>query len=233
MPFLAGYHAVHEALRSRPHEVVRVLVGPRAARKRRSSIAELCERRGVALENVDNAALDRLGVPNHQGFASEVKARTEAPRRSDDELVVLVEDVQDPRNLGALLRVCEGAGVGSVLIRDRGSAPLGPTVAKTSSGALEWLDVERVTNSAQAIERLKKEGYWVYGASSDGVPPWELELTGKVALCIGGEEGGLRARTRGLCDALVGLPMRGRVESLNLATAAAALLYEAVRQRES
>jgi 23S rRNA (guanosine2251-2'-O)-methyltransferase len=233
MPFLVGYHSVHEALRSRPHEVVRVLVGPRAARKRRASIAELCERRGVAFENVENAALDRLGVHNHQGFASEVRARTEAPRHSDSELVVLVEDVQDPRNLGALLRVCEGVGVSSVLIRDRGSAPLGPTVAKTSSGALEWLNVERITNSAQAIERLKKEGYWVYGASSDGVPPWELDLTGKVALCIGGEKSGLRARTRELCDALVHLPMRGKVESLNLATAAAALLYEAVRQRES
>ena len=152
---------------------------------------------------------------------------------ADPGLVVLVEDVQDPRNLGALLRVCEGAGVGRVLIRDRGSAPLSPAVVKTSAGAAEWLAVERITNSAQAIQRLKAEGSWVYAVAAGGEPPWEVDLTGQVALCFGGEEKGLRRRTRELCDRTLGLPMRGRVESLNLATAAAAILYEAVRQRLS
>ncbi|HEX5757896.1 MAG TPA: RNA methyltransferase [Thermoanaerobaculia bacterium] len=144
---------------------------------------------------------------------------------------MLVEDVQDPRNLGALLRVCEGAGVGRVLVRDRGSAPLTPAVVKTAAGAAEWLAVERIVNPAQSLEALKAEGFWVYGAAQGGEAPWNVDLTGKVVLCLGGEERGLRARTRGLCDRLVGLPMRGRLESLNLATAAAALLYEAVRQR--
>ena len=151
----------------------------------------------------------------------------------DAELLVLVEDVQDPRNLGALIRVCEGAGVGKLLVRDRGSSPLSALAARTSAGASEWLDVERVVNSARTIDELKKQGFWVYGAAAEGVPPWELDLSGPVLLCLGGEEKGLRALTRDRCDALVGLPMRGRVESLNLSTAASALLYEAVRQRTS
>jgi 23S rRNA (guanosine2251-2'-O)-methyltransferase len=129
------------------------------------------------------------------------------------------------------LRVCEGAGVGRVLVRDRGSAPLSPTVAKTSAGASEWLDVERITNSGTEIERLKEAGFWVYGTDPAGDPPWQVDLAGKVVLCFGGEEKGLRERTRRLCDRTIGLPMRGRVGSLNIATATAAILYEAVRQR--
>ncbi len=138
--------------------------------------------------------------------------------------------------------MCEGAGVGKVVIRDRGSAPLSAASVKTSAGAAEWLDIERVTNSASTIESLKKDGYWVYGAAGaagpegaegSGTAPWEVDLKGKIVLCLGGEEKGLRARTRKECDGLLGLPMQGRVESLNVATAAAALLYEALRQRQS
>jgi 23S rRNA (guanosine2251-2'-O)-methyltransferase len=227
---VAGFHPVREALRHRPHEVVRVLIGERRGGPRRREIEELCQRHGIEPRPVGRAELDRLGVV-HNGFAAEVRAAP-AGRGGDSELVVLLEDVQDPRNLGALLRVCEGAGVGRVLIRDRGSAPLSEVAVRASAGAAEWVAVERITNTAQALERLKAEGFWVYGAAAGGVPPWQLELTGKVAICLGGEEKGLRVRTRSLCDALVGLPMRGRVESLNIATAASALLYDAVRQRQ-
>lgn len=166
-------------------------------------------------------------------MAELVEAAPAAAASGDPDLVILVEDVQDPRNLGALLRVCEATGVGRVLIRDRGAVPLTATVAKTSAGAAEWLDVERVTNSAQLIEGLKADGYWVYGAVEGGERPWDVDLTGKVLLCFGGEESGLRDRTRKLCDRRLGLPMKGRVASLNLATAAAAVLYEAIRQRDA
>jgi 23S rRNA (guanosine2251-2'-O)-methyltransferase len=167
-------------------------------------------------------------------MAAEVRAAAAPATRqtaADSGLVVLLEDVQDPRNLGALLRVCEGAGAGRVLIRDRGSAPVSPTVVKTSAGAAEWLSIERITNTAQALSQLKDAGFWVYGTDAGGVPPWAVDLTGKVVLCFGGEEKGLRARTRQICDGMIGLPMRGRVGSLNIATAAAAVLYDAVRQR--
>src|SRR6185312_1475930 len=149
--FLYGYHPVREALRHRPHEVVRVLVSAARTGRRREEIAEACERHRVPFEVVPE---------------------------------------------GALLRVCEGAGVGRVLIRDRGSAPVTPTVTKTSAGATEWLAVERITNSGLELDRLKKAGYWVYGTDAGGEPPWEVDLTGPVVICLGGEEKGLRARTR-------------------------------------
>jgi 23S rRNA (guanosine2251-2'-O)-methyltransferase len=104
-------------------------------------------------------------------------------------------------------------------------------VAKTSAGASEWLEIERITNTAAEVERLKEQGYWVYGTDADGEPPWDIDLTGKVLILLGGEEKGLRARTRQICDRMIGLPMRGRVGSLNISTATAAILYEAVRQR--
>jgi 23S rRNA (guanosine2251-2'-O)-methyltransferase len=261
MAFVHGFHPVREALRHRPHQVRRVLVARRESGPRVGELAELCARHGVRVEPVDWHALRRLVPEARQGFAAEVVAVADmgggaeraaagdehareghardgedGPGRrgasqGDRQLIVLLEDVQDPRNLGALLRVCEGAGVGRVLIRDRGSAPVTPTVVQASAGATEWLDLERITNTAQELARLKEEGFWIYGAAEGGVAPWEIDLTGPVAVCFGGEGDGLRRLTRERCDALVGLPMRGRVESLNVATAAAALLYEAVRQR--
>ena len=232
--FLYGYHPVREALRHRPQEIVRVLVSASRTGRRREEIEEACRRHRVPFEVVPEKALSQIAGPAHNGMAAEAReTRAEPQAAGDPDFVVLLEDVQDPRNLGALLRVCEGAGVGRVLIRDRGSAPVTPTVAKTSAGASEWLAVERVTNSATEIERLKAEGFWVYGTDPDGEPPWEIDLKGKVALLFGGEEKGLRARTRQICDRMIGLPMRGRVGSLNIATSAAAVLYEAVRQRSS
>ncbi len=174
---------------------------------------------------------DTARGPDAARAAAEEPGMPEPGRAADPDLVVLLEDVQDPRNLGAVLRVCEGAGVGQVLIRDRGSAPITPAVDNTAAGASEWLSIERITNSGATLETLKKAGFWAYGSDPGGQAPWQLDLTGKVVLCFGGEEKGLRVRTRSLCDATIGLPMRGRLASLNIATAAAAILYEALRQR--
>lgn len=228
-----GYHPVHEALRRRPQEVVCVLIGRRRRGRRRDEIQDLCRRHQVRIEVVGERELSDLARGVHNGFVAELVATgsDEGLPQRDLDLVVLLEDVQDPRNLGAILRVCEGAGVGRVLIRDRGSAPLSPTVVKAAAGATEWLDIERVVNSASTIEGLKKEGFWVYGTDAQGRPPWDIDLSGKIVLCLGGESKGLRPRTRGICDELIGLPMRGSVESLNVSAATAAVIYEAVRQR--
>ena len=229
-----GFHPVREALRHRPHELERVLIGDRRQGKRRREIEDLSRRHRLEVRLTPEAELSRLVDGVHNGFAAELRPQTAtSPGESDPQFVVLLEDVQDPRNLGALLRVCEGAGVGRVLIRDRGTAPVSPAVVKTSVGATEWLEIERITNTATEVARLKKEGVWVYGADSQGDPAWEADLTGPIVLCFGGEEKGLRARTRKVCDRLLGLPMRGRIESLNVSAAAAALVYEAVRQRSS
>ena len=232
--FLYGYHPVREALRHRPHEVARVLVS--AARAGHGARRSRRPAGGTGYRSRWCRSGRSRSSPGRPTTAWRPRCGPGRRRRVardwvDPGLVALLEDVQDPRNLGALLRVCEGAGAGRVLIRDRGSAPVSPTVAKTSAGATEWLEIERITNTANEIERLKAAGFWVYGTDPEGDPPWEVDLSGKVALCFGGEEKGLRARTRQLCDRMIGLPMRGRVGSLNIATSAAAVLYEAVRQR--
>lgn len=237
MAQLYGFHPVREALRHRPREVTGVWLGRSRRDRREQEIEELCERHQVPCAAMPPALLTTLAQVVHNGFVADLQlSRTgeERPRAAgaDPELVVLVEDVQDPRNLGALLRVCEGVGAGKVLIRDRGSAKLTPTVAKTSAGASEWLSIERITNTARTLKDLKEDGFWVYGIAGGGDPVWRADLTGKVVLCFGGEEKGLRSLTRQRCDRLLGLPMKGRVESLNLATAVSAVLYEAVRQRE-
>lgn len=163
-----GFHPVREALRHRPHEVREVWIGERRSGGRAREIEELGRRHGVAVRRIPER---ELGAPEavHNGFAALVAFPATAGKAgtsADAGLVVLLEDVQDPRNLGALLRVCEGAGVGRVLIRDRGSAPISETAVKASAGAAEWLAVERVTNSARAIEDLKRDGYWVYGLAA-------------------------------------------------------------------
>jgi 23S rRNA (guanosine2251-2'-O)-methyltransferase len=231
---VVGFHPARELLRHRPHQARTLLVGARRGGPRRDELVALATRHAIDVRIVPEAELDSLGSAQHNGFAVEVSGAagpTEVASGGDPELVVLIEDVQDPRNLGALLRVCEGAGVGRVLVRDRGSAPLNPAAVKASAGAVEWLPIERVTNSAQEIERLRGAGFWIYGADADGDLPWSVDLSGKLVLCLGGEHRGLRRLTRDSCDGLLGLPMRGRIGSLNVATAAAALLYEAVRQR--
>jgi 23S rRNA (guanosine2251-2'-O)-methyltransferase len=226
-----GFHPVREALRSDAVRVRRVLVDRKKSGSRRREIEELCRGAGVRLEAVDDSTLTLFAAGVHNGFAAEVEAGEATAGGGDGSLVVLAEDVQDPRNLGALLRVCEGAGVGRVLLREHGSAPLSEAAVKASAGAASWIEVERIGSLAQALANLKDDGFWVYGLAMEGEPPWRFDLTGKVAICVGGEEDGLRRLTRERCDGLIGLPMRGRVESLNLATAAAAVLYEALRQR--
>ncbi|HNZ96021.1 MAG TPA: RNA methyltransferase [Thermoanaerobaculia bacterium] len=231
---LFGFHPVREALRHRPHEVAEVLLAAGRGGHRAGEIESLCARHGVPVRRVAAAVLRELaagGVDN--GFAANLRgdAIAGAAAGSDPGLQVLVEDVQDPRNLGALLRVCEGAGVRKVWIRDRGSAPLSAVAVKAAAGASEWLSIERVTNSARAIADAKAAGFWVYGLAVGGQLPWETDLGGPLLICLGGEADGLRQLTRRSCDGLLGLPMRGRVGSLNVATAAAAVLYEAVRQR--
>lgn len=229
---IVGFHPVREALRRDVSRVRRVLVDHRKSGARRAEVESLCREGGVKLEAVEEGALTRFAPGVHNGFAAELeRAAEQGWSGGDADFVLLAEDVQDPRNLGALLRVCEGAGVGRVLVREHGSAPLSEAAVKASAGAASWVEIERIGSSAQTLAALKDDGFWVYGLAMDGQPPWRFDLTGKIAICVGGEEDGLRRLTRERCDGLIGLPMRGRVESLNLATAAAAVLYEAVRQR--
>ncbi|HVY97830.1 MAG TPA: 23S rRNA (guanosine(2251)-2'-O)-methyltransferase RlmB [Solirubrobacterales bacterium] len=180
--------------------------------------------------------LERLcGSPDHQGVVAEVEpypyAGAEELLRSQG-LIVALDQVQDPRNLGAVCRSAEFAGANGVVIPDRRAAEVTPVVCKTSAGAVEHLAVARVRNLADWLAEAKDAGFWIWGADAAAEQaPWDTDLTGPTVLVMGGEGKGLRPRVAAACDGLVALPRRGLLDSLNVAAAAAALLFEALRQR--
>jgi 23S rRNA (guanosine2251-2'-O)-methyltransferase len=181
--------------------------------------------------------LERLcGSPDHQGVVAEVApypyvdaAELLAP---EDALVVALDQVQDPQNFGAICRSAEGAGASGVVFPGHGSVEVTPAVCRASAGAVEHLAVARVRNLADFLEQAKREGAWIYGTEAGAeIPHWQPDYRGKVVIVLGSEGRGLRPRVRATCDQLVALPLHGRLESLNVAATAAALLYEIVRQR--
>jgi 23S rRNA (guanosine2251-2'-O)-methyltransferase len=183
------------------------------------------------------AELERLcGSPDHQGVIAEVDpypyADPEAMLRVPDALIVALDQVQDPRNLGAVCRSAESAGAAGMVIPERRAAMVTPVACKTSAGAVEHLEIAHVRNLADWLAAAKEAGFWIWGADADGrQSPWDVDLTGPTVLVLGGEGRGLRPRVASSCDGLVALPRRGQIESLNVSAAATALLFESVRQR--
>jgi 23S rRNA (guanosine2251-2'-O)-methyltransferase len=178
----------------------------------------------------------QCGSPDHQGVVAEVDpypyADAAALLRSEGELLIVLDQVQDPRNLGAVCRSAEAAGAAAVVIPERRSAEVTAVVCKASAGAVEHLAVARVRNLADWLAEAKRAGYWIWGADAQAEnTPWDVDLSGQTVLVMGGEGKGLRPRVADACDGLIALPQRGRVGSLNVSAAAAALLFEAVRQR--
>jgi 23S rRNA (guanosine2251-2'-O)-methyltransferase len=241
--FIAGRNSVLEALKSgRPVNKVLVAKGERQGSLR--EIVGQAKTRGLIVQEVDAAKLtDLTGGLRHQGVVAMVPpvayAEVEdilAKARSLGEppFIVLLDELEDPHNLGAILRTCDAAGAHGVLIPKRRSAPLSAVVAKTSAGAVEYVPVARIGNVVQAIEALKKEGLWVVGADMDGDRPYyEADLKGPVLVVVGGEGRGLSRLAKEACDFLVRIPMKGQITSLNASVACSLLLYEVYRQRES
>ena len=181
--------------------------------------------------------LERLcGSPDHQGVVAEVDPYPYADPAgllaAPDALVVALDQVQDPHNLGAVCRSAEAVGAAGLVIPSRRSAAVTAAVAKASAGAVEHLPVARVTNLADWLTQAKDLGAWVYGAEVSAAAPYaQADLSGKVVLVLGGEQRGLRRRVSETCDLLISIPVRGRIGSLNVSAAAAVLLFEAARQR--
>ena len=186
--------------------------------------------------DTDAAELTRLaGSPDHQGVVAEVDpypyADADALLEQPDALIVALDRIQDPQNLGAMARSAEAAGANGLVIPSRRSASVTPAAAKASAGAVEHLRIAR-TNLAEFLSRAKDADAWVYGAEANAEAPYtQVDLTGKLVLVLGSEGTGLRRLVAERCDALISIPVRGRVASLNVSAAAAALLFEAVRQR--
>jgi len=240
---LYGRHPVLEALRSGARRVDEILI-EREAEGRGADLVALARQAGIRCAHVPRATLTVLaGTPHHQGVVARVAARAYAeledllavPRaKGQPALFLLLDQVQDPGNLGNLLRTAEALGVHGVMLLRHQAVGLTGHAVRAAAGALEYLPVARVGNLVQAIEILQKEGCWVVGASAtpgDLPPPWRIDLRGPCALVLGSEGRGLRPLVARRCDALARIPLAGRIGSLNVAAAGAALLYEVVRQR--
>jgi 23S rRNA (guanosine2251-2'-O)-methyltransferase len=216
-----GRNPVREALRGQ-RAVHRVWATPAASRH---------EPWLLDAERASDEQLAELcGSPDHQGVCAEVDPYRYADAGSlleaDDALVVALDEVQDPRNLGAVCRVAECVGAAGVVIGERRSAQVTPVVCKASAGAVEHLPVARVRNLADHLADAKAAGAWVYGASAaDAVPYSRPDYSGRAVIVFGSEGKGLRPRVRAACDELIALPMRGRLDSLNVSAAASAVLY--------
>jgi 23S rRNA (guanosine2251-2'-O)-methyltransferase len=235
-----GIHAVEEALsaRQRGFDYVAVASGRGDARIRR--IEQLCRAAGVPVRTMPRDQLSRLArVANHQGVVA-VTAEKQyddvedllARKRGQYAFVLLLDGIEDPHNLGAIIRTAEGAGADGVILPERRAAGVTATVAKASAGASEYLPIARVTNAARALEDLKQRNLWTIGLDERGDKLYDqLDYKMDCALVLGAEGHGLHEQIRKKCDFLVKIPMLGKVPSLNVSVAAAVVMYEIARQR--
>ena len=238
---LVGRNAVTEALKSgRGINKLWIASGDREGSV--SEIAALAKERGIVMQYVERAKIESVaGGHRHQGVLAYVapvpyaelddilkaaEAKGEAP------FLVLLDELEDPHNLGALLRTADATGVHGILIPKRRSVSLNATVAKTSAGAVEYVPVARIGNIAQTLKKLKEKGFWVAGADMDGEKAYyEADLTGPLVLVVGSEGRGMSRLTKEACDFIVSMPMVGRINSLNASVAGSILMYESMRQR--
>ncbi len=236
-----GRNSVAEAIKSgRPLDSVMVARGDRSG-----SIPKIvadAKKAGIVIKEVDAKKLDFIcGHNNHQGIAAmgAVKEYSSiedifatAEERNESPFIIICDEIEDPHNLGAIIRTAEAAGAHGVIIPKRRSASLSFTVAKTSAGAVEFMHVARVTNIPQTIDELKKRGVWVYCADMDGEPFYKSNLKGAIALVIGSEGNGVGRLVKEKCDVTLSMPMKGKINSLNASVAAGILMYEVSRQRD-
>ena len=250
-----GVHGVQALLDASPQDVRRLVVADGPRNRQVSQLTAIARAAGVRIERVPRQALDRYlkrstsgrsdtgGVVNHQGVAAErhafapsIESDLEARWPSfEDPLLVVLDGIEDPRNLGACLRTAEAAGADAVLIPRHGSAPLSTAAAKAASGAMERLFVVEVANLARRLAWLQAQGVWISGGVEDeaAMTYTEVDYRGPAAIVVGGEGRGLRRLTRERCDHLVRIPMASTMPSLNVSVALGILIFEAVRQRSA
>lgn len=239
--WIAGKHSVLEALRA-GRSINKVWIAEQTRKSDAQPIMDEAKAAGVIVQFADKRKLDQMaGGVQHQGIVAQAAAYAyaepeellaAAARKGEPPLLLLLDEIEDPHNLGSMLRTAECTGVHGVIIPKRRAVGLTSTVSKTSAGAVEYVPVARVTNMAQTIDALKKQGVWIAGAAGEADDEaFDADLTLPLALVIGNEHKGLGRLIRDKCDFLVKLPMVGRIHSLNASVAAGVLMYEALRQR--
>ena len=237
---IIGRNAVLEALKSeRAIDTLLVARGDRTG-----SIGKIigeCRERGVVVKEVDRKKLDFMcGGSSHQGIAAYAAAHeyadvddifAAAEAKGEKPFIVVCDEVEDPHNLGAIIRTANQAGAHGIIIPKRRAVGLTPTVARTSAGAINYTPVAKVTNLSQTIKELKEKGMWFVCADMDGTPMYDLNLTGSIGLVIGNEGDGVSKLVKENCDMIATIPMKGDIDSLNASVATGVLAYEIVRQR--
>jgi 23S rRNA (guanosine2251-2'-O)-methyltransferase len=245
MEVLYGLHSVEEALRAGRRRFDHVLVARERRDDRLEQLIALCRQSGIRVRQESRDQLTLVAQsPTHQGVVALVRPQefltiedlfAAAPAADGSRaarLLLALDGVEDPQNLGALLRVADGAGVDGVLLTERRAAPLSPVAVKASAGASEHLRIARVVNLVRALEDLKKQNIWVIGLDERGSCDYDqFDLTGNCVLVMGREGAGLHELVKRTCDHLLRIPMAGGVSSLNVSAAGAVVLYEAARQR--
>jgi 23S rRNA (guanosine2251-2'-O)-methyltransferase len=243
MEVLYGLHPVEEAVKAGRRRFDHVLVARERHDERLERLVALCRQAGVRVQQESRDELTKLAqAPTHQGVVALVHPQDSltiedlyAPAPATPgahRLLLALDGVEDPQNLGALLRVADGAGVDGVILTERRSAPLSPVAIKASAGAAEHLRIARVVNMVRSLEELKRHNLWVIGLDERGTADYDqFDLTGDCVLVLGREGEGLHDLVRRSCDHLLRIPMAGGVSSLNVSTAGAVVLYEAFRQR--
>ena len=239
---LFGFHAVGVRLKTAPQSVIEIYVDPTRREARMRQFVERAKEAGARLIEADSLRIAKLaGSHGHQGVAARVSP-IEVVRSLDDlldqiegieaPLILVLDGVTDPHNLGACLRVADGAGAHAVIAPKDHAVGINATVAKVASGAAETVPYFMVTNLSRTLNELKERNIWIIGTSDDADKTlYQMDLKGPVALVLGAEGSGMRQLTRKTCDALVSIPMQGAVESLNVSVASGVCLYEARRQR--
>jgi|TARA_E500000075_G_scaffold27943_1_gene24782 23S rRNA (guanosine2251-2'-O)-methyltransferase len=240
-----GFHAVFELVRKDPNSIERLIVSLDKTSKRLSDLINLATNANVLVLKVSRQELESQVQGVHQGVAAFTHSSLEASpvglsehqllhnvEQNKSELLLVLDSVTDPHNLGACLRTADAAGVKYVVVPKNNSAPLNSTVRKVASGAAATVSVVAVTNLARFLTQLKQKGFWIVGAD-DKAPKsiFEHDFKGSVALVLGSESSGLRRLTKEKCDFLLSIPMAGELSSLNVSVAAGVTLFEAVRQR--
>jgi 23S rRNA (guanosine2251-2'-O)-methyltransferase len=239
---LFGLHSVQAALAYSPKKITKAWVDAGRQDKRLTELLGELEDLGIEAEKTDRKKLDRLAEShNHQGIVIEVELpaeltehdlKTAVENLTETAFFLVLDNVQDPHNLGACLRTADATGVHGVIITKDNATGITPTVCKVASGAAETMPVYIVTNLARTLRWLKDNGIWVMGAAGETEQSvYQTDLTVPLAIVIGAEGRGMRRLTKEQCDSLMFIPMLGQVESLNLSVATGVMLYEAVRQR--
>ena len=238
MMYLTGFHAIEERIKSNTAcgPLLMAKSGPRAKK-----IVSLAIENKIRLERVGAFELDGL-APDNRGIALQVEdddGRADITLEdflvnlgnSKNALILILDEITDPHNYGAILRCCDQFGVDLVLGRNRRSAKHAAVISQTSAGAVSWVAQAETANLVRATEDLKQAGFWIYGAEMDAHPAYDVDLGGRVALVLGSEGSGISRLLRERCDGMVGIPSIGRIDSLNVSVAAGVLLYEVRRQR--